>query len=47
MAFYELLYDNDYLKGAKIDSAITLKGAQKLSSIFVDSYDFINIEIIS
>ena len=47
MAFYKFLYDNDYLKGAKKDSAITLKGAQKLSSIFVDSYNFINIEIIS
>ena len=47
MAFYKFLYDNGYLKGAKKESSITLKGAQKLSSFFEASFNFISIEIIS
>jgi len=47
MEFYKNLFDIGYLEGDKEDSPISLKGAQKLSAIFEDIYDFIKIEIIN
>lgn len=47
MAFYKFLFENKYLETKYENSSISLKGAQKLSSIFEDTYEFIKIEIIN
>ena len=47
MELYKLLFDNKYLERDNQESSISLNGAQKLSSIFEHTYDFIKIEIIN
>ena len=47
MEFYKFLFENKYLETKYENSSISLKGAQKLSAIFEDAYEFIKIEIIN
>ena len=47
MDIYKILFDNQYLIGANEHSSISIKGAQKLASIFENKYDFIKIKFIN
>ena len=46
MDSYKILYQRGYLKGDKFNSPISLKGAEKLASIFERKYNNISIRII-
>ena len=47
MKSYQKLYNNNFIKGDNINSPFTLKGMQKLASIFEKKYNYIKIKFIN